>query len=550
MRESQMNARHQQSANKIIAYAFRCLVQAWPRGSRDWAVAMQSELSEIDSPQESLRWLRGGIMSLAKAWWNQVIYGWNENEKEPSAAKTPGPVAIALALAALAAFFLMPSVHEGFSAVVSAWPHNNARQMATYQRMAQEAEARGDAKTLAFISSRMNLEEDARLKDKAVELDPSLTWIYFSRVNSWYIYNHIPQTHGWMQKLEASDPENALTYLTEASVRYSELWNQFKYQNPNSYQLQKDKLLNDPVWLSDMEKAFAAPRYDSYYDRFMDLQQSVLKAHNLRQPDDVSLGLMRYYSPGLSNVQDYSKVLLNQAKEAQQKGNSAQAIHLAWTILQFSEKARASAHSEVARFTLDPISQSACSFLLPLESAAGHADVASLLAAENEALTRSMAEKNPFYVEYLHQRISATGIALHSAGAGLVLFGGAILLSFLFLIAARFIPSWREGTTYRWVCNCGRFSPAGFAAAIALMAAAFAPYLEQVDNYLEGVRTPATLHALTAMEGSLYDLPWRFFRLVGTGLLWEGLIPAAVIAGILFLSRKELFRRPPRVKVA
>jgi hypothetical protein len=165
-------------------------------------------------------------------------------------------------------------------------------------------------------------------------------------------------------------------------------------------------------------------------------------------------------------------------------------------------------------------------------------------------LTKTMAEKNPFYVEYLHQKISATGITLHSAGAGLTLFGGAILFSFLFLVASRFIPSWREGRTYRWACNCGRIAPAGFAAATVLMAAAFAPYLEQVDNYLDGIRTPATLHTLTAMEGSLYDLPWRFYRLVGIGLLWEGLIPVTVIAGILFLSRKELFRRSPRTSVA
>lgn len=88
MSESQMIARRQQSANKIIAYAFNCLVLAWPRSSRDWAVAMQSELSEIHNPQESLRWLTGGIMSLGKAWWNQLIYGGNPQEVTP--VKMPG----------------------------------------------------------------------------------------------------------------------------------------------------------------------------------------------------------------------------------------------------------------------------------------------------------------------------------------------------------------------------------------------------------------------------------------------------------------------------
>jgi hypothetical protein len=545
-----MNKRHQQNANKIIGGAFGLLVHAWPRSSRDWAVAMQSELPEISNPQESFRWFAGGIMSLGKAWWNQVMYGWNENEKEPSAVRTPGPVALTLAIVALAAFFLMPSVHDGFSAVLDSWPPFNSRHAADYQRIAQAAEARGDAKTLAFISSRMNLEENARLKDKAVQLDPSLTWIYFSGANSWYVYNHVPQTHGWMQKLEASDPDNAVTYLTEASIRYSELWNQFKYQNPNSYELQKGKLLNDAVWLADMEKAFAAPRYDSYYDRAMDLQQSVLSAQKMRLPQDVTRGILEYYSPGLGMAQSYSQLLISRAKEAHQKGENAAAIHDAWTVVQFTERARVDIHGDYARVMLNGMEKPACELLQPLEAAAAHTEVAKLLAVQIESFSHAPFQKNPAFIPHDYRSMDATGIALHSAGAGVILFGGAAVLSVLFLLVARLAPALRKRAAYRWACNCGRFAPAGFAAAIALMAATFAPYLEHLHDYLAGFRNPATLQALTDMEGSLYQAPWKVLRAVGNGVLWEGVIPLAVVVGILFLSRKELFRRASRTTTA
>jgi hypothetical protein len=194
--------------------------------------------------------------------------------------------------------------------------------------------------------------------------------------------------------------------------------------------------------------------------------------------------------------------------------------------------------------------QSACKFLQPLESSEGHVDVAKHLASENEALTQKLAEKNAATIPYVFRPLNATSIALHSAGAGLILFGGAIVLSLVFLFVARFSPSLRGSGFYRWACNCGRFAPAGFAAAIALMAATFAPYLEYEHDYVRGAKDTATLQAIITMDTSLYDLPSRFLHQVGVGLLWEGLIPVAVVAGILFLSRNELFRRAPRVKVA
>ena len=353
-------------------------------------------------------------MSLGKAWWNHVIYGWNENEKEPSAVKTPGPLAVSLAIVALVACFMMPSVHEGFSAVIDSWHPYDTRHAADYDRMAREAESHGDAKTLAFLSSRMSLPENVRLKNRAVELDPSLTWIYFRGSDTRYVYNHAPEKHAWIQKLEASDPDNALPYLTEAGIRDSEIWMGSNYQDA------KGKVLKDPLWLAAMAKAFAAPRYDSYYDRAVDLQQSELKEHNLVQPDDVARGIVEYYSPGIGQAQTYSKLLLNQAKEAQTKGDFAAAIHLGWTVLQFADKARTNLHGDVQRFYMDQTAQSASAFLQPLEAAAGHADVAKLLASENEGLTRKMAEKNPAFMPYVNQSLDATSIALHSAGAGLI----------------------------------------------------------------------------------------------------------------------------------
>jgi hypothetical protein len=548
-RESSGSESRRSVARGIVEHAFGGIVALWPADSRDWALAMQAELIEMESTQESLQWLAGGIMSLGKAWWNQVVYGWKGDEKEPSTVKTPGPVALALAVAALIAFFMVPSVHEGFSAVVNSWQSYSDPHQADYQRMAREAEANHDAKTLAFVGSRMgNLQENARVMNEAVEMDPSFAWIYVRGSDSRYLFTHFPQSQGWMQKLEAIDPDNAVPYLKEASMRESEILRQ------SNYQFSLNNVLSDPQWRAAMEKAFATSKYDSYYDRAIALQQYELKAHNLTEPQDVARGIAEYYSGGIFEAQKYSEYLLRQAKEAQQKGDAATASRLAWSVAQFADRARANMHNEVARGTVEGMLYSASVILIPLETAAGHTETAKLLTIEKEGYEKKLAARVPYRTPYIYRPLNTTGIALQFAGLGMVLFGGLILLSIAFLLVARFAQALREGAFYRWACNCGRFGPAGFAAATVLMAALYAPYLDHLQDFLAGARDTGTLQSLAEMASFISATPALIFNPmnVSTHLFyfWTALLVVSIIAGVLFLTRKVVRPNEPNVKAA
>ncbi len=539
----------QNSSQVFVARAFTALVALWPANSREWALAMQSELGEMESTQESLQWLAGGIMSLGKAWWNEVMYGWKESEKEPSTVKTPGPLAFALAVIALAAFILMPSVHEGVSAVTSSWRPYSISNLSEYRQMEREAEANHDAKTLAFLSTRMvSQDEDARLANEAVTMDPSFTWIYIKGGGVWYTYYHHADKYGVIQKLEASDPGNAVVYLMEASIRENDIRMQ------NNYQAPKEKILADPQWRTAMERAFAAPRYDSYYAKSIDLQESMLKAHNLRQPRDIARGMYEYYSSGLFVSQMYVDFLIDQAKLAKQKSDTATASRLAWSVAQFAERARASLHNEYAIGTVDTMFLSASEILQPLEASAGHTEVAKLLSIERETITRQLAERTPARMPYLYRGLEATSVALQAGGLGVIILGWALILSAVYLIAARFAPGLRDGRLYRWACNCGRFAPAALVGAVVLMAATFAPYLEAVQDYFAGMRDAATLNALIGMENSLYQLPGfvipPMFRTIYAAYFWLALLTFTIIAGVLFITRRVFHTHEPRVKAA
>jgi hypothetical protein len=510
---------------------------------------MQAELSEINNPQESLSWLAGGVMSLGKAWWNEVVYGSKDGDTAPKRVKTPGPLAFALAIAALAAFILMPSVHEGVSAVAGSWHPFTVAHLAEFQQMAREAEANHDAKTLAFLSTRMNsLDESIRLTDEAVEMDPSLKWLYIRGGSFWYSHETVVDRRAWMQKLVASDPDNAVVYLREASFRENLILSE------NNYQASKDKILNDPEWRDAMEKAFAAPRYDSYYSKAIGLQESMLKAHNLRQPQDIAMGMREYYSSGLFVSKLYSDHLLDQARQAKQKGDAATAMSLAWSVAQFAERARANVHNEYSLGTVNAMVLSASEILQPLEAAAGHADVAKLLAIESETISKKQAEKTPTRMPYFYGPLQATSITLQVAGLGVILLGWTVALSALYLVVARLAPGLREKRLYRWACKTGRFAPAGLAAAVVLMAATFAPYLENVQNYFSGMHDQTTLQALIGMEDSLYQVPSRILSPMNNSMYLAYFLLAVltftVIAAVLFLTRRLFHTQEPRVKAA
>ncbi len=489
-------------------------------------------------------------MSLGKAWWNQAVYGWNKHEAEPSAVTTPGPVALSLAIIALAAFFLWPSAHEGFSAVVQSWsPYNGTSFRAKIQEMTRKAEADHDAKTIAFTSRYADYRDEyPRLVDEAVAMDPSLTWMYVRG------YSKISRERGWAKKLEAWDPDNATPYLVEAGNRDSEIQSQANYQAP------KEKVLNDPEWRAAMEKAFAAPRYDYYFDSSLDLQRSVLSRRNIHDPEIIGSAVFQMYPSGLFESQAYSRYLLGQAKQARQIGDTATASRLAWTVAHFAELVRANGRSDLVRGTAEGMLQPAYEFLQPLEAAAGHPEVAKLLAIESEALA---GKKTPHRSAPLpsnpYRTFGATSVALHAAGFGVALFGGLLILSLCWLVLGRFVSGLRSGRMYRWACNCSRFAPASLAGSIALLAFTFSPYLDTIQSYFGGASDPATLEKLAAMNITLYSLPEQFTMplmfdhqgiFFGEAYLFIGLVMVATIAVALVLYRTVSHRQASRERAA
>src|SRR5579863_4107799 len=149
-----MTTRLQNGFHRTVCRVFAQIVSAWPQSSRDWALAMQAELSEINDPHESLSWLAGGVMSLGKAWWNRILLG-RDPQEMPAPVRAPGVISLLLLLVAVSSLAL-PGMRQGLMTVYDGWNFSHSvLQSSQLEQMGRQAERDQDSTTLALVAMRL-----------------------------------------------------------------------------------------------------------------------------------------------------------------------------------------------------------------------------------------------------------------------------------------------------------------------------------------------------------------------------------------------------------
>jgi hypothetical protein len=529
------------AAREFIARVFSGIVALWPADSKDWALAMQAELIEIKSTQESLRWLAGGVMSLGKAWWNGAISG--DKKKEDTPVKKPGLFAALTAVAALAHLFI-PSARQGLSAVLTSWHSDRYFQDQTpLLRMAREAESRGDAKTMAFAAMRMESWKDSvSFSNKAVALDPSLTWILSQE---WFGSAYVRESRDWPAKLEAWDPGNGVAYLVQAGIRAAELEQISKLAFPKQ----------DPQWLEDGRKTMESPRFDSYRRLRLQFDRDFIREHGLTDPEVIALGTVGLRSGwvNLGPVQVYSKTVLDEAKAAIERGDKQAATRDAWAVAHFGELLRAQGGNEAERRSSLGYLRPAYTILQPLLAAEGRSDEARMLSQELEAIKPgSPATQYSYFVYSNYGWWRTASVGMNLSAASTVLLSAALMFAGIWLFAARFAPGMSSGALYRMACRSGRYAPTGLLVSLAVLAGSYAPAAESVSDYLERPISNVTMHNITETYYSVYYVPDLFRSSPSApyhAMFWLcvmviGFLTIAMIVG------RNILNRTMRLKVA
>lgn len=494
-------------------------------------------------------------MSLIKAWWNGAFS--SNNKKELAPVKKPGILSAIVTVAALA-LLLIPSANQGLRAVITSWQPQRDRFEAyqvQIQRLAREAEARGDAKTMAFAAIHFESRKDfVSLANKAVALDPSLTWIYSQgyQSDSW-----VPEARDWGTKLEAWDPGNGFAYLVQAQIRNSELVRDGKWVRRSW----GDAAQFDPQWMECGRKAMESPRHDSYYKRLIEFDRDVMRTHRLKDLYLVFMSSFPSFWASRWPVNIYSQTVLDEAKAAVARGDKQTATRDAWAVAHFGELLRAQGANEGERVSSIEYLRPAYSILQPLLAAEGRSDEAAMLSQELEAIKPGAPATLSSYWpdDFGYTWRKTAGVAIDLGVASAVLFAIALLFAGIWLFAARFAPSMSSGALFRMACRIGRYSPVGLLVSLAVLAASYRPASDAVGAYLyyqsnwdpNGMFARAASRSVVEAFSSVYYVPGLFWpspRASHHTTFW--LIAMAFVLTITIIIARNIFNRTTRPKAA
>ena len=379
-----MSSQENSMTVRFARWALGWAVRHWPGENRAWGLALTAEIDETRSAFETVKWSFGGIMLFSRS---VLSSGWKWMKLPAGSSLSGGTVgpegssllprrsrvftAVVLAVAAL--LLALPEGREAIRTVRSSW--QEYRQSNSDERMLNElglrAEREKDASTLAFVALRTgdpNRAED--LTERAVALDPEFIWLYGAKNHSWP--NYEPPKAEWLARLQAADPDNAVPYLVEADIVAGNLHVQNLYFGHNAMKDPDFQAVeSNSKWMELMERAYESPRYDSYFQRHVQLTRTVWNREKNLSPTVVLFGLWSHAIPNLLNLRVFADVKIHEAQKARAAGDLKRAESLLNEVNTFGVRMVDGSGTDIERLIGWAVSREADKELVALYSSAG-----------------------------------------------------------------------------------------------------------------------------------------------------------------------------------
>ena len=381
------------------------------------------------------------------------------------------------------AFFVLPDFRQSFQVpLISAG--NWSRFVAggrlpdkMLERTAKLAEQGRDGRTLAFVALHYPIgAEGARLADEAVALDPQYTWIYYSLIRA-YQEKANPASDQWPAKLLAWDPDNAIPYLVAAES--------ISYKKRDSWPLpqQFEALANETEWRQVMQKAFTAPRYDSYAMRRFDLERSWLIEHRLARADILVLSVAGYPIPNLLNIRNYDNLLVKElGKEAEKAKKLPEALNDYWTVAHFGERMQLAGIDFFEKLVAAAVQFDAYDRLVPLLRQMNRTDEAATIDYARAQMHQQLDMGRDPLAQSSNYNWGALMVNLF---AGLtVIFGLFTLLTVAYVNTKQLIRPEKKGRIFQFLTVAENYMPILFFLACLGLYISYYPFAQNFHHYL------------------------------------------------------------------
>jgi hypothetical protein len=504
---------------RFARWLLGCAVRHWPEENRVWGLALAAEVDETANAFETVRWSLGGIMLftrsvLSSAWaWMKLpagssLSGGANGPDGPSLLTKRSRVFTAVVLAAAAMLLILPEGREAIRTVRSSWrgyelSGSDARML---DELAARAEKEKDAGTLAFAAlSTLDRTRGAAWTERAVALDPQFIWVYGAR-------NHGPKMdppkEEWLARLRAADPGNSVPELLTADAlaqpRLAPLY-EHGVKNEGPRQL----LASDPTWMAMMERASAAPRYDSYFQRHYQLARTVWNRERNLPPTVVLYGMWQHALPNLLNIRTYSEIEIQEAQKARESGDSKRAKSLLGAVDAFGMRMADANGPEIEKLIGLAIARNANKEMAKHYQVPGGTEDAQRMAKRLEQIEGHVQEVRLT----LNLSRNARAQAFRREAFFVQAFGTlGVIAVFAALAGILLLELWpggmRNAKTIWWraACWAADYAPATLLVACGAFLVSFLPFQSAFEEY-------RTSNFLLGDEQVLTDAMWSLFEI-------------------------------------
>jgi hypothetical protein len=395
------------------------------------------------------------------------------------------PVWVALGLTLV--LLVVPGFRQALSILpvpgsdFTAWNSNVFSEKAL-RRIAESGDKQKYARSLAFVALHSPDDLQAvRAAEKAITLDPQLTWICARISHATYLMPGY-DAHPWINRLIAWDPQNAFPYLLEASASVHSDWEKRWAKYNSATPELREALAAEPAWRIPMEKAFAAPRLDLYRTQQFALDRQVLQEQGLDRPDILMAAVWSQQIPELLAIKMYEDIQLKDVgKSAEEAGHMQEALAAYWTVARFGERLQTDSPDIMQLFSVQ-LRQDAYQRMIPLLRRERRAGEAAAFGAALSVLPAVYPKNN-----WRHNNKALEASAERSARIVvlatffLIISGTASAVWLLSLIVLRWRPNLSRGLNRVASVLC--FAPPLFLFASLTLLVSYYPYAQPIGQF-------------------------------------------------------------------
>jgi hypothetical protein len=425
---------------------------------KDWEELRKNVFHAVKAAELPV-WQQSGILSPRRPWvWTTLI----------------------LSLALFALFGFRQALATLSISLGSSWS-DRIFSVRTLDHIERQAILHADSRALAFVAlHHPDINKAAGAAEKAIALDPHLTWISarFAQVQKPAL-----DPARWIARLKGWDPDNAFPYLLEADQFFDTRSFGGPWERHGAALLPPRAIVVESHFRLPMQKAFAAPRYDSYASQRFDLDRTILQQQGWDRPDLLIQAVGSRPIPNLLAIRTYAEFLVMDVGETAEKaGRFQDAAEQYQTAAQFGVHMQQAAPG-IERLIAMAIRQQSYEHIIALLRLQGRAEKAALLEPSLGDLHDAFAFRAR---EYRSADVSAGRVA------SLLLFLGLLVIALgvatLAWLASVILLRWEKNGSglLNNFASVASIAPPSLLLASLCLYGAYYPYIRHINQFESG----------------------------------------------------------------